>query len=393
MTQKRSDIWHWFIDGKINPSDFNPAMLVAFPYPSKIEWLQLIANILLYLGVLLLGAGVIFFMAFNWDALSHLNKFAIVEVLFCLFIAGFYLVNCAQHKSHSTSGLPNKQHNDPSANPSGLPKSKFIENTPNKYGWNVANAMLLGASIMLGALLALVGQTYQTGADPWQLFAIWAVLILPFAYIAGFDLLWLLVAVLLNVSLGLYLASFDALFGFLVEGLQQIAAFSLANLAIHLVFTVANRCQWRGQLRFKSPIVQACSLLASIIGFSWLIIWVIFDFSFYADNSVNETHYALLYLITLAGVFAWYRYKAPALYPLTLVLTSISAAIVALLSRALLDSNDPIPMFFVIAMVVIGLTSGCLHWLKKLQKEFNQPVILKGANTGGNANNKEADHE
>src|SRR5690606_8361253 len=53
------------------------------------------------------------------------------------------------------------------------------------------------ACVLLGALLALVGQTYQTGADPWQLFALWALLMLPWVA-AGRSvvlcLLWVLVS-------------------------------------------------------------------------------------------------------------------------------------------------------------------------------------------------------
>jgi len=32
------------------------------------------------------------------------------------------------------------------------------------------------STILVGVLLALVGQTYQTGADTWQLFFYWAIL-------------------------------------------------------------------------------------------------------------------------------------------------------------------------------------------------------------------------
>lgn len=375
MTQKRSTIWHWFLDGKIDRANFKAAMLEAYPHPNANKWQQLIANLLLYLGVLLVGAGVIFFMAFNWDALSHLSKFAIVETLFTLFIGGFYLANHTQKKYLLPSSLPHNQH---------TPHFQQSQPSPNIYGWNLPNAMLLGASIMLGALLALVGQTYQTGADPWQLFAIWAVLILPFAYIAGFDLLWLLIVVLLNVSLGLYLQSFASVFSFLLEDIQQIAIFGLVNLAIHLLFILAKSFQWRGQLRFNCLMVEATSLLASISAFTWLIVWVIFDFSYDYNSSEHIAYYALLYLAILTSLFVWYRYRSPSLYPLTLVLTSISTAIVSLLSRELLDSHDPIGGFFLIAMVVIGLTSGSLYWLKQLQKEFAQTATL---------NSEEAAHE
>jgi uncharacterized membrane-anchored protein/uncharacterized membrane protein len=41
-----------------------------------------------------------------------------------------------------------------------------------------------------GGLFALIGQAYQTGADPWSLFAIWAALTLPFALAARSDAVW-----------------------------------------------------------------------------------------------------------------------------------------------------------------------------------------------------------
>ena len=44
--------------------------------------------------------------------------------------------------------------------------------------------------MLVGGLLALIGQTYQTGADPWQLFALWALLALPWCLGARSDMLW-----------------------------------------------------------------------------------------------------------------------------------------------------------------------------------------------------------
>ena len=342
IISKRSNIWQWFTAGKIAPHNLNAAMLAAYPYPSEHNWLQLIANLVLFLGMLLLSAGVIFFMAFNWDALANLTKFAIVEGLLMAFIGGYYLTHRASHASK-----------------------------PNKFDafnhqWNLPNAMLLGASIMVGALLALVGQTYQTGADPWQLFALWAVFILPFAVIAGFDLLWLLVLVLVNVSLGIYFDSFSHVFGLLLEDIQILAIFGLINLTIHVLFSLARRLTWAAQSRFHCPAVEATSLLVSMVSLTWLMIWVVFD----VDATVNSSDYALLYLTIMAAIFGWYRYRSPALYPLTLVLTSLCATIVSIFSRGLFESHDPIGIFLLIAMLVVGLTSGCLYWLKRIQQEF-----------------------
>ncbi|MCW3171479.1 DUF2157 domain-containing protein [Shewanella subflava] len=342
IISKRSNIWQWFTAGKIVANNLNAAMLAAYPYPSEHNWLQLIANLVLFLGMLLLSAGVIFFMAFNWDALANLTKFAIVEGLLMAFIGGYYLTHRASDASN-----PNK----------------FVA---FNHHWNLPNAMLLGASIMVGALLALVGQTYQTGADPWQLFALWAVFILPFAVIAGFDLLWLLVLVLVNVSLGIYFDSFASIWGVKLALIQIMALFSLVNLSIHLLFNLARRLTWAAQSRFQCPAVEATSLLVSMVSLTWLMIWVVFD----VDATVDSSDYALLYLTIMAAIFGWYRYRSPALYPLTLVLTSLCATIVSIFSRGLFESHDPIGIFLLIALLVVGLTSGCLYWLKRIQQEF-----------------------
>lgn len=52
-----------------------------------------------------------------------------------------------------------------------------------------APASLIGV-MAVGGLLALFGQTYQSGADPWQLFALWAALTLPWALAARHDAVW-----------------------------------------------------------------------------------------------------------------------------------------------------------------------------------------------------------
>jgi len=46
------------------------------------------------------------------------------------------------------------------------------------------------ALLAIGAVFAYFGQTYQTGADPWQLFAVWALLALPLCLGTRSDVLW-----------------------------------------------------------------------------------------------------------------------------------------------------------------------------------------------------------
>ena len=48
-----------------------------------------------------------------------------------------------------------------------------------KLKWNTYSLFFV-VSVLIGGLFALVGQTYQTGADVWQLFAVWTLCQLPF---------------------------------------------------------------------------------------------------------------------------------------------------------------------------------------------------------------------
>jgi uncharacterized membrane protein len=100
------------------------------------------------LGAILGGLGIIFWVAANWESLGRFGRFALLEAIVAVMCIG------AWHR--------------PSAR---VPLS-------------------LIAFLACGGLFAYFGQTYQTGADPWQLFALWAALTLPLALGVRHDALW-----------------------------------------------------------------------------------------------------------------------------------------------------------------------------------------------------------
>lgn len=69
------------------------------------------------------------------------------------------------------------------------------------------SAFALLGWLAIGALFALIGQTYQTGADPWQLFALWTLLALPVALAARSDALWSGWALVAAVAVARWLAT------------------------------------------------------------------------------------------------------------------------------------------------------------------------------------------
>lgn len=100
------------------------------------------------LGAALGGFGILLWIAANWAALSRFGKFALLQATLVCVLVGAW--------------------RRPSAR---LPLS------------------LLGF-LTCGGLFAYFGQTYQTGADPWQLFALWAALTVPLCLSVRHDALW-----------------------------------------------------------------------------------------------------------------------------------------------------------------------------------------------------------
>ena len=94
------------------------------------------------------GFGVIVWLAANWESLGRIGRFALLQ------------------GSVLAMGL------GATANP------------------RLRAPLGLLALLFTGGLFAYFGQTYQTGADPWQLFALWAVLALPLCLGARSDVLW-----------------------------------------------------------------------------------------------------------------------------------------------------------------------------------------------------------
>jgi len=113
---------------------------------------------LLAIGVAHVLAGIVFFFAYNWADLPPMAKFAIVEVALVLTASGALIAGIGT--------LPGQ-------------------------------ALLVAASVLVGVLLAVVGQAYQTGADAFELFVAWTLLVLPwtlFSRSAAQWFTWLAVA-------------------------------------------------------------------------------------------------------------------------------------------------------------------------------------------------------
>src|SRR2546425_507224 len=159
----RNAILGWSERGAI--ADARAALDMAGALPHAQHWRAFLDRLLLWSGAVALAAAMVFFIAHNWNDLGKLAKFALVEALVLAAALGYWRLG------------------------------------PEKAA---GKASLLVACILFGALLALFGQTYQTGADTWELFANWAGLIAAWVIVGRFAALWILWLAVANVAIVLY---------------------------------------------------------------------------------------------------------------------------------------------------------------------------------------------
>ena len=117
----------------------------------NLSWQRYLNLLFLLLTIGFLTSGVITLIAANLDYFSDLAKIYGLQALFVVTVAlGVY---CFVRESRRQA--------------------------KEKLKWKTYSLFFV-VSVLIGGLFALVGQTYQTGADVWQLFAVWTLCQLPF---------------------------------------------------------------------------------------------------------------------------------------------------------------------------------------------------------------------
>lgn len=316
----RGLILDWAEQGALPPGRVEAALKAAGVTPDGADWRRFVGALFLWLGTLLVAAGVIFFFAYNWAAMGRFLKFGLVEgLIVAAVIAAFVLT------TNRTAG----------------------------------KAALLLASLTTGALLALIGQTYQTGADPYQLFAWWAVLILPWAAVARLSALWLLFIALLNLTVGLYLQTFPGVLGSMIGSSRAVwALFVLNTLALAVwELAVTRGTEWL-QARW------APRLVAVLVGFAatFLGLWAIFE-----SSDVGPLAFPA-YLVWLGTMYFYYRHRVRDLFMLAGGALSAIVVVSAFLGDTLLDRAEAGGFLF-IGLVVIGMSAAAAWWLKQVASE------------------------
>lgn len=303
------------------------ALAGARPKPAELRGFGV--RLLHLSGVLSLAAGVVFLVASNWGALSVLGRFVLVEGLLVLCV-GVALWRPAPHA--------------------------------------VGRYALLLAFIVTGALLALFGQTYQTGADVYELFLNWALVGAVFAVAAQWSVVWAAWALVLNVSLWLYC-------GARPEAGPLWVAFSFWDLdpaRLLLVPLVVDVLLWLAVMRLQhtrwsalAPTWLARFVLACVVGVgTWSAMLVVVR-----EGRGDLSALGLVVpLVAFVGIAARTLRQKVDVFPLAAIEGSLILLSTVWLGRVM--DFDEIGVLFVLSAWLVGTSTVSGHYLMRLVRAW-----------------------
>lgn len=322
MTNTRRAILYWAEQGHIAQPDISRALALAEVLPSRGAWRHFLDQLLLWMGLILVASGLIFFLAYNWNDLGRYAKFALAEVLLVAALLFVWRLG--------------------------------LDRTSGK-------AALFGACILLGALLALIGQTYQTGADTFELFGIWAAMILPWVLVGRSTSLWLLWLILINVAITLYFQTFPGIFGILFNTERVLWVLFAFNSAALLVWEIvaARGVEWLSQ-RWEPRLLASASggfvtalVIAQILDTHDAGIWA-----------------APAWFVWLTIAWAVYRRYIKDVFMLAGGVLSVIVVVATFFGKHV--SNNNAGGFLLVGLIVIVLSAAGGWWLKNLAAEDEQ---------------------
>lgn len=293
-------------------------------YPAR-NWGLWVSRLLLTLGVSLILSGVIYFFAFNWSKIPVAVKFAVVEgsIAACIVAAWW----------------------------------KGLENFAGKLA-------LLSASVLVGVFLAVFGQIYQTGADAYTLFMVWAILILPWTIIGEFAPLWVVWLAVSNVFIALFWeqamwSAHNSLMFYNLMALLNLAALAAREYFVH------RSMEWleAGWTRFVLVVPTLVYLLFPTFAY-------IFE---RYDIKPSMQIGAALGVAVHAGLFYLYRKVLPDMWGLTATLLSACAIGEAACFQFLHNAfgrSDETALLLLMSLITLGAFTLIIILLRSIAAEM-----------------------
>jgi uncharacterized membrane protein len=325
---------------RLGPSAVEALLALAGARPTPGENLQFARRLLGLGGVLSLLAAVVFFVAANWEALGRLARFGLVALL---------LVASA-----------------------GLAAWRPPPARTGRLG-------LLAAFVLSGVLLALFGQTYQTGADVHELFFGWAALGLPLAVAGSWAVTWAAWLLVLDVAFALlcgWLPGQHVLW-------LLLGAAGLSGPLLHLLPLAVGLAAWwaievAGETRLREAVAPWLGrfALAGAFGFAtWGAVLVILPFHHWDERGGGG--WILVAAGAVAAVLVALRTlkRQRDVFPLAVVAGTVVALGTALLLRGL-EHSDEAGTFFAVTAWLVGSSAATSWVLMGLHRQWRKEGTL-----------------
>lgn len=324
MLDPRSQVLAWMSSGALPRERLDDALRAAGVTPSQSQWRVFVERLCAGMGGVMLAAAVGFFIAANWSVLGRFAKLGLVE-----------------------AALPAAV---------GVALWRGLDSVAGR-------AALVTASILAGVLLALVGQVYQTGADTYELFAAWSLLVLPWTLAGRQPALWLLWIGLVDVAIVLYFRMSVARgFGALDlaftsrEALLWLAGFNAVALAAWEIAAV-RLGGWLAQ-RWGPRVVGTSVGVVAVV----LAMETIFAFP---QGHVSS----IVAFVAFVVAFYWaYRMRTRDLFMLSGLVLSLTLVLAALVGRLVWQGRD-IGGSILVALTLIGCAAAGTAWLRRVGAE------------------------
>jgi len=320
-------ILQWAESGQLNARQVARLAAVAPLHVGRAAWLAAGGRFCTFAGVLLLALAVVFFFAYNWDDLSRFGKLA---------LAAAALTGCV---------------------------AAAWASRPDGRVWQAA---LFGAALCTGALLALIGQTYQTGSDIWELFAAWTALMLPFVLLARASAAWLLCLLVSNLCLTRMLMQ-D---GVWLPGVQGDAAKLALWVLLNVLWWLAG---WRGGRWLLAQPSRYLERVGATLVLAGLTLGAMMGvFAGQSRDAAGFVVYVPVFMAAAGTGFWFYQHRRFDLVMLGVLSVASVVAATSVLVRLFLEARAWALGFFVIAGFVVLASGYGAMWLKKLARQHGQ---------------------
>ena len=268
--------------------------------------LSKLKNSFLYFSILFVITGVSCFVAYNWNKMGNFTKMTIPMSLIILGIIGWFIFQ-------------------------------------NKKLYRELS--LFSSSFFIGTLLAVFGQIYQTGADPYTLFRNWGIFILIFSFVEKFYPLWTLNVTVFTISGMLYSRLYGNFTMICITGSIVVLFFLLIYIIMIKKMSLEIKEWFFYILAFSSTALMTVG-----------IFWNVLGIGYYRNIDIYGPLYLLIYVVFIGLLFLLGKRIMKKQGLIILDIVSITFVISSCIMREISGIGSGVAGVFLIICIFVGST-------------------------------------